>query len=121
LGPKLWSWLAGLVCLTGLLLAGWGVRTAFDDRPERATPPTTDPILERIVNYPPMARPRDFFRVIDRPEYLPVGQADAFMSDDEIVLGLELAPAVRAYPINYLNDHELVRDEVEGIPILVSW
>ena len=43
------------------------------------------------------------------------------MSDDEVVLGLEIAGEYRAYPINYLNEHELVREEIGGLPLLVTW
>jgi hypothetical protein len=68
-----------------------------------------------------MARPRDAFRVIDRPTYLSVEQAADSMSDDEVVLGLELHGECRAYPINYLNDHEMVREQISDTPLLITW
>lgn len=83
--------------------------------------PQPDPVLSRIVNSPPMARPRDFFRIITNPAYLSVDEAAGSMVDDEVVIGLEIAGEVRAYPINYLNDHELVREEIGGLPLLVTW
>jgi hypothetical protein len=83
--------------------------------------PAPDPLLSRVVNSGPMARPRDFFRAITKPVYLAVDQAANSMSDDEIVIGLEVDGDCRAYPINYLNDHELVREEIGGMPLLVSW
>jgi hypothetical protein len=93
----------------------------------RATPAAVyadfdnDPVLRRVVRSGPMARSRDAFRVIVRPKYVPVAEVTYAMSDDEIVLGLEVANQCRAYPINYLNDHELVRDEIGGLPLLVTW
>jgi hypothetical protein len=98
--------------------------------PTRATvqPPVTaqagmdeDPVLRRVVRSGPMARPRDFFRVIVRPKYITAAQASYAMSDEEIVLGLEVGGQPRAYPINYLNDHEMVREEIDGLPLLVTW
>ena len=83
--------------------------------------PEPDPVLSRVVNSPPMARPRDFFRVITKPEYLAVDEAGWSMSDDEVVIGLEIDGEYRAYPTNYLNDHEMVREEIGGLPLLVTW
>ena len=87
----------------------------------QADNPEDDAILRRIVNSGPMARPRDSFRVIERPEYLTVDDAADSMSDDEVVLGLEIAGDCRAYPINYLNDHEMVREEIGGLPLQITW
>jgi len=83
--------------------------------------PEPDPLLRRVVSSGRMARPRDFFRVITQPEYLAVDEADGWMVEDEVVIGLEIDGEYRAYPINYLNDHELVREEIGGLPLLVSW
>ena len=43
------------------------------------------------------------------------------MRDDEKVIGLEINGVVRAYPLRILSHHELVNDQVNGEPILVSW
>lgn len=83
--------------------------------------PESDPVLKRVISSGPMARPRDFFRAIERPNYLSVHEATRFMSDDEIVLGLEVDGQFRAYPINYLNDHEMVREEIGGLPLQITW
>lgn len=83
--------------------------------------PEPDPLLSRVISSGPMARPRDFFQIITKPEYLAVDEAGRSMSDDEVVIGLEIDGEYRAYPINYLNDHELVREEIGGLPLLVTW
>ena len=83
--------------------------------------PGPDPLLSRVMNSGPMARPRDFFRIITKPEYLAADEAGGSMSDDEVVIGLEIDGECRAYPINYLNDHELVREQLGGLPLLVTW
>ncbi len=83
--------------------------------------PEPDALLGRVVSSGPMSRPRDFFRVITKPEYFAVDEAGGSMLDDEVVVGLEIDGEYRAYPINYLNDHELVREEIGGLPLLVTW
>ena len=120
-----------LLCL-GLTAGGvlWCYRKAHPVPRAAAAPlgqsgqadnPEDDAILRRIVNSGPMARPRDAFRVIERPEYLSVEQAADSMSDEEVVLGLELAGDCRAYPINYINDHEMVREQIGESPLLITW
>jgi hypothetical protein len=84
-------------------------------------PSHSDPVLDRVVNSGPMARPRDFFRCITRPIYLTVAEAALSMSPDEVVIGLDIEGDIRSYPINYLNDHEMVQDEIGGTPVLVTW
>jgi hypothetical protein len=87
-----------------------------------ATPqPDFDAMLARIDNKPPMVRPRDAFEVIDPPRYLRPDEAADAMSDDEVVLGLEVNGLCRAYPINYLNDHEMVREQIAGLPLQITW
>jgi hypothetical protein len=80
-----------------------------------------DPVLSRVVSSGPMARPRDFFRCITRPDYQTVTQAAYSMSDTEVVIGLDIDGERRAYPINYLNDHEMVQDTIGDRPLLVTW
>ena len=83
--------------------------------------PAPDPVLSRVVRSGRMARPRDFFRIIIKPEFLAADETGESMSDDEVVIGLEIAGECRAYPINYLNAHELVREQVGDLPLLVTW
>jgi hypothetical protein len=81
----------------------------------------TDPLLSRISRSGPMSRPRDHFRTIVNPKYVAADEAFDSMGDDESVLGLELAGEYRAYSTNYLNDHEMVQDEIAGMPLLITW
>ena len=102
----------------------WCFHYSYPEAPRDAVSinkPLPDPVMSRVVNSGPMARPRDFFRCINKPEYLSVDDAASSMSDDEVVIGLEIDGECRAYPINYLNDHEMVREEIGGQPLLVTW
>ncbi len=64
--------------------------------------------------------PRDGIPAILKPNYVDARQA-SFMRDTDIVLGIELGGTAVAYPRHILNWHELVNDEINGRPILVSY
>ncbi len=57
------------------------------------------------------------------PIYTPrfVRAADARLRTDELVLGVEIDGAAKAYPITVLQSREMVNDELHGVPILVTW
>jgi len=65
--------------------------------------------------------PRDGIPALFNPEYLTVREADNLLKPDERVLGLTLNGVSRAYPIRIMSWHELVNDEIGGVPYLVSW
>jgi len=41
--------------------------------------------------------------------------------EDSLVIGVAGAETAKAYPVTFLNQREMVNDEIEGLPILVSW
>ncbi len=113
-----------MIGLTGAVVLGVAYRAMSPQRAavKAASPqPDFEAMLRRIDNKPPMVRPRDAFQVIDPPHYLKSSEAAASMSDDEVVLGLEVNGLCRAYPINYLNDHEMVREQIAGLPLQITW
>lgn len=65
--------------------------------------------------------PRDGIPSIDDPVFQGSAGADAWLRDDDRVLGLTRGGDVRAYPIRILNWHEIVNDRVDGEPLLVTW
>lgn len=60
--------------------------------------------------------PKDAIPTVDDPEFRPDHPNPA----DEVV-GVELGGEVTAYPIRYLNYHEIVNDTVGGVPIAATW
>jgi hypothetical protein len=64
---------------------------------------------------------RDHFPVIRQPEYVSAEEGDRLLTPDEPVLGLVVGGAARAYSTNQLNEHEMVLDEVAGVPLLVTY
>ena len=65
--------------------------------------------------------PKDGIPALFNPDYLTANEASKLLKPDEKVLGLTLKGVSRAYPIRIMSWHELVNDEIGGIPYLVSW
>jgi len=63
---------------------------------------------------------RDCIPSLSNPEMLPADAA-TFLRDDDLVLGLVLNQEPRAYPIQILDYHEIVNDEVGGVPVAITY
>ena len=74
------------------------------------------PLSEIISGGPPP----DGIPSIDRPKFLAPAEAD-WLQDREPVIALELGGEARAYPLQILGWHEIVNDEVAGVPVLVTF
>lgn len=65
--------------------------------------------------------PKDGIPALDDPEFIAAG-AETGIGGREPVITVELGGArPRAYPIRYLTWHEIVNDEVAGVPIAVTF
>jgi hypothetical protein len=53
------------------------------------------------------------------PKFAPA--AEAKLSEDDLVVGLQVGNAAKAYPIRYLNIHEVVNDTVGDAPAVIVW
>ena len=60
------------------------------------------------------------FVPLDSPEVL-WGEEAGYLSDDELVLGLEWEGQARAYPVRMIKYHHVVNDSVDGRPILITY
>ena len=65
--------------------------------------------------------PRDGIRPIDEPKFIDVAQAPDYMKDNEPVISLEINGEARAYPLAILTAHEIVNDELGGVPVTVTY
>ncbi|MFT7252984.1 MAG: hypothetical protein ACI9LZ_004018 [Glaciecola sp.] len=64
---------------------------------------------------------RDGILAIDQPQMMPVERA-AGLSENEAVITVEIdGQPPRAYPLRYLTWHEIVNDEIAGLPIAVTF
>lgn len=57
---------------------------------------------------------------IDNPKFVSVDEANEWLKDEELVFVVKKG-VVRAYPQKILNLHEIVNDEIDDTPIVVSF
>ena len=73
--------------------------------------------------------PRDFFQSLDQPQVLPGHEMLAYNAKlrskyvvtADRVIGVEINGKSRAYPLTVMNVHEVVNDELAGVPIAVTF
>ena len=65
--------------------------------------------------------PRDNIPAIDAPKFVSVDTAAGWLQDVEPVVALHIAGDARAYPLQILTWHEIVNDEVGGVPVAVTF
>lgn len=65
--------------------------------------------------------PKDGIPSIDDPKYISVEEADGWIQDNELVLGLIYKGVKRVYPLQILVWHEIVNDVVAGDPLLITY
>ncbi|MFQ5406391.1 MAG: DUF3179 domain-containing protein [Candidatus Micrarchaeia archaeon] len=63
---------------------------------------------------------KDGIPSIDNPKFVFPSQAD-WLSDDELVLGLELEGISKAYPLQIMDWHEIVNDVFKTIPVAITY
>lgn len=65
--------------------------------------------------------PRDNIPAIDAPKFVSVRAAAGWLEDVEPVVALDIGGDARAYPLQILTWHEIVNDEVGGVPVAVTF
>ncbi len=65
--------------------------------------------------------PKDGIPAIDDPEFVSVDEADDWMGDREPIIVFEHEGVARGYPWQILIFHEIVNDEVGGLPVAVTY
>lgn len=78
--------------------------------------PLIDP--EEIISGGP---PPDGIPAIDAPSFVPIDEADAWLTETEPVVYLDLGGEVHAYPVQVMIWHEIVNDTVGGVPVAVTY
>ena len=64
---------------------------------------------------------KDGIPAILDPQFVSGPKAAEQMVASERVLGVSINGDHRAYPLNQLSRHEIVNDEVGGVPVAVTW
>lgn len=58
--------------------------------------------------------------VLDYPQIVPAQQA-TYLETSDLVLGLTINGASRAYPVRMAWYHHIFNDELGGVPVLVTF
>ena len=64
---------------------------------------------------------RDGIPPIDHPIFLSASEAPEYMGDDDPVVALEVGGDAKAYPLDILQWHEIVNDELGGVPVAMTY
>lgn len=64
--------------------------------------------------------PKDGIPSIDNPKFAQIKDSK-FISDSDVVIGLEINGEAKAYPLFILVWHEIVNDTVGGVPVAVTY
>ncbi|MCK5735071.1 MAG: DUF3179 domain-containing protein, partial [Spirochaetaceae bacterium] len=65
--------------------------------------------------------PKDGIPAVDHPSYESTREAGGWLSDNEPVILVRVGNEARIYPIQILTWHEIINDELGGIPLTVSF
>ena len=65
--------------------------------------------------------PRDGIPPIDFPRFESVSSGPTLLRDNEPVISLEINGEAKAYPLGILIWHEIVNDEIGGVPVTVTY
>jgi hypothetical protein len=65
--------------------------------------------------------PRDGIPPVDQPKFLSPADAGAWLKDQEPVIAFELNGDARAYPLQILIWHEIVDDQVDSVPVAITF
>ncbi len=65
--------------------------------------------------------PRDGIPPIDNPKYIDVSDPPSYMMANEPVISVEINGDARAFPLAILISHEIVNDEIGGVPVTVTY
>ena len=127
--PSRLAWLS-LGTLAAILLCGAGLATAQQTAPSSwvAAWPQTDFTQSSVVfsEIRSGGPPKDGIPSIDDPRFetLVNGQAEGWSEDlapIEAVVAVEVNGDARAYPLRILMWHEIVNDEIGGVPVSVTY
>ncbi len=65
--------------------------------------------------------PKDGIPSIDNPKFVPLDEADQWIEDKELVLGITYKGVKRVYPLQIMVWHEIVNDIIAGDPLLITY
>lgn len=128
---RLWSdphWLYALLRIALLSsLAWWVIQWAVDQPQSHATLardwPRTDfsQALVPVDEFESGGPPKDGIPALDHPRFVSVDGAQQWLPMASPVIVLTSQSKAKAYPIEIMIWHEIVNDEINGLPVVVSF
>ena len=91
------------------LFSTWGWKTNFE---KHSVP------YEEILSGGP---PKDGIPAVDNPKFVSQKEADKWLKNIEPVVVVEHKGEARAYPLQILTWHEIVNDQLNGLPVSVTF
>ena len=76
--------------------------------------------LEELLVGIPISDPRDAIPPIDNPRFEAVSESD-WIEDQEPGVLIEIEGDARFYPLSVMTRHEIVNDEIAGVPVAVTY
>lgn len=64
---------------------------------------------------------KDGIPALDAPVFVSIADAEAWLADTEPVVVIDIEGVAKAYPIQILTWHEIVNDEINGLPVAVTF
>lgn len=118
-------WISRIVLYSTLLLiVGWMAKdVVYAQLPMSWQWPKTD-FSKTAVDFNEIQSggpKKDGIPAIDEPKFVSSTSAAAWIAPKEPVISLELNGQARAYPLQILMFHEIVNDELGGIPVTVTF
>ncbi len=118
-----------MVLIALVAASGYAILNSQSSRSQLSTQPLSTPVtdtggtrhivpLDKIVSG---GVPKDGIPSIDHPKFVSASGGNSFVSDSDVVFGLEYAGEARAYPALILVWHEVVNDVVNGQPVLITY
>lgn len=77
--------------------------------------------LEELKVGIPALDPRDLIPPIDDPTFESVAEGDAWIEDPEPGAVVEIGDRARFYPLSMMTRHEIVNDDFDGTPVVVTY
>lgn len=107
-----------LILLNSVLLLGGGTANGqnFGNWDTDLSKKSID--LESLISGGP---PKDGIPSIDRPKFVDFHEADSWITSEEPVIAFQHNGISRAYPLQVMIWHEIVNDQINDTPVLVTF
>ncbi len=130
------GWVIALACVLVLLILAWAFAGIFIGHHPKGDGQSVNTYGFDLANlqtnggaFVASGNSKDFLRSLDQPKVLPGHEMLAYNAKlrskyvvtADRVIGVQINGKSRAYPLNLMNVHEVVNDELAGVPIAVTF